>query len=55
MNQAASATMAPKITIDRIFRFFIFLLTWGYIYPHVCVEGMDLTKIDENHAAGKKD
>jgi hypothetical protein len=37
--------------LGRCGRFLIFLCTAGWLYPHVCTERMDLTAIQERHAA----
>ena len=37
----------------RLGRFMIFLCTLGWLFPHVCTEGMDLTKIQNDHMASK--
>jgi hypothetical protein len=39
--------------IARIGRFVIFLCTAGWIYPHACTERMDLTQIQNRHAAAQ--
>ena len=52
----STATMTtPKITLGRVGRFIAFLLTSGYAYPHVCTEGMDLTKIQNEYETRKQD
>jgi len=37
--------------LARCGRFIVFLCTAGWLYPHVCTEDMDLTGIQEKHAA----
>ena len=39
--------------LARLTRFMVFLCTAGWAYPHVCTEGMDLTRIQNAHNAGK--
>ena len=48
---AASAPLAIRIIrkLARLGRFLLFLLTAGWAYPHVCTEGMDLTRIQNDH------
>lgn len=46
-----SATVIRKLC--RFGRFIIFICTAGWAYPHVCTEGMDLTKIQNEHMAKK--
>ena len=45
----------PKITLGRVFRFIIFMLTSGYAYPHVCIEGMDLSGDQKDYETRKQD
>ncbi|MCC7079156.1 MAG: hypothetical protein IT530_00670 [Burkholderiales bacterium] len=37
----------------RLGRFLVFLATAGWIFPHVCTESMDLTRIQNEHSAGQ--
>ena len=37
--------IGPGGVPGRIFRFIMFLLTVGMLFPNVCVEGMNLTKM----------
>jgi hypothetical protein len=39
--------------ILRLGRFLVFLFTAGWAFPHVCTEDLDLTKIQDEHMAGK--
>lgn len=39
--------------LARLGRFIVFLCTAGWVFPHVCTEGMDLTKIQDGHMAKK--
>ena len=47
----STATMLRKL--GRLGRFVIFLCTAGWAFPHICTEGMDLTKIQNEHMAKK--
>lgn len=40
--------------LGRLFRFVVFLCTAGWLYPHACTEGMDLTRIQDENQAGKR-
>lgn len=56
MNQSgSSATLAGTVLrkLGRLGRFIVFLCTAGWAFPHVCTEGMDLTKIQNEHMAKK--
>lgn len=48
---ALSATVIRKLR--RLGRFLIFLCTAGWVFPHVCTDDMDLTRIQDKHRAGK--
>ena len=37
----------------RIGRFIVFLATAGWLFPHVCTEGMDLTRIQNEQSASQ--
>ncbi|HZM48427.1 MAG TPA: hypothetical protein VFC14_26680 [Burkholderiales bacterium] len=37
----------------RLGRFIIFLCTLGWVFPHVCTEDMDLTRIQNEHMGAK--
>ena len=39
--------------LGRLARFLIFLCTAGWAFPHVCTEGMDLTRIQNGHMGRK--
>lgn len=56
MSQTGS-TASPSATILRklgsLGRFILFLCTLGWLFPHACTEGMDLTKIQNDHMAKK--
>ena len=47
-----STTILRKL--GRVGRFILFLCTSGWLFPHACTEGMDLTKIQKDHTAKKK-
>ena len=43
-----SQSLHPVIRkLGRFVRFIVFLCTAGWAFPHVCTEGMDLTRIQE--------
>ena len=47
--------MSPSVhpvtaRLGRLGRFMIFLCTLGWMFPHVCTEGMDLTRIQNERA-----
>ena len=48
-SPTSTATMLRKL--GRLGRFVIFLCTAGWAFPHICTEGMDLTKIQKEHMA----
>jgi hypothetical protein len=54
---ASAVSAAPRPTLARrlrrLGRFLVFLCTAGWVFPHVCTEDMDLTKIQNGHMAGK--
>ena len=37
--------------IVRLGRFVVFLASAGWLFPHACTEGMDLTRIQNEHAS----
>ena len=39
--------------LGRVFRFVVFLCSAGWLYPHACTEGMDLTRIQDAHRSGQ--
>jgi hypothetical protein len=47
-----SAAVVRKL--GRLGRFIIFLCTGGWAYPHVCTEGMDLTRIQKAHMLARR-
>ena len=56
MGQTESSASLPITIIRklaRLGRFIVFLCTAGWVFPHVCTEGMDLTKIQNEHMAKK--
>jgi hypothetical protein len=50
---AASPFTSTVRRLRRLGRFLVFLCTAGWLFPHVCTEEMDLTKIQNRHMAGK--
>ena len=50
-NAAGTAAILRKL--GRLGRFVAFICTAGWAFPHVCTEGMDLTKIQNEHMARK--
>lgn len=56
MNQtgsAASLSATVMRKLGRLGRFVLFLCTAGWAFPHACTEGMDLTRIQNEHLARK--
>ena len=56
MSQSESSATSTAIILrklGRLGRFVIFLCTAGWAFPHICTEGMDLTKIQNEHMAKK--
>lgn len=56
MSQSESRTSSTATVLrklKRLGRFVIFLCTAGWAFPHICTEGMDLTKIQNEHMAKK--
>ncbi len=56
MSQPASTASLSTTVIRklaRLGRFILFLCTAGWAYPHVCTEGMDLTRIQNEQKAKK--
>jgi hypothetical protein len=52
MTEASSAGSTVLRKLARLGRFIVFLCTAGWVFPHVCTEDMDLTKI-QNEQMGK--
>jgi hypothetical protein len=44
--------VGPGGVVGRIWRFIVMLFTAGFVYPNTCVEGLDLTKV-QNEQMGK--
>lgn len=38
--------------LARLGRFVVFLCTAGWAFPHVCTEGMDLTRLQDERTGG---
>ena len=56
MSQSGSTASLPaKILrkLGRLGRFIVFLCTSGWLFPHACTEGMDLTQIQKDRTATK--
>jgi hypothetical protein len=56
MSQSESSETSTAVILrklGRLGRFVIFLCTAGWAFPHICTEGMDLTKIQNEHMARK--
>ena len=46
-----SRSVQPVVhNLGRLGRFIVFLCTAGWAFPHVCTEGMDLTRIQNERA-----
>jgi hypothetical protein len=57
MNPTQSSTALPNkilVKLGRLFRFVVFLCTAGWLYPHACTEGMDLTRIQNENKSGRR-
>ncbi len=57
MNSAQTSPDLPTAILarlGRLFRFVVFLCTAGWLYPHACTEGMDLTRIQNENQAGER-
>ena len=57
MSQSEStATLSTTILrkLGRLGRFILFVCTSGWLFPHASTEGMDLTKIQNDHMTKKK-
>jgi hypothetical protein len=39
--------VGPGGMLGRLGRFLVFIVTGGFLYPNVCVEGLDCTKIQD--------
>ena len=54
-QKETTPTSTPIILrkLGRLGRFVIFLCTAGWAFPHICTEGMDLTRIQNEHMAKK--
>jgi hypothetical protein len=50
---AASVPHTLLRKLGRLGRFIVFLCTSGWLFPHACTEGMDLTQIQKDRIAGK--
>jgi hypothetical protein len=51
MNHAASTTSLPTTILQklaRLGRFMVFLCTSGWLFPHACTEGMNLTQLQND-------
>lgn len=52
------STPSPLTTLlrklARFGRFVVFLATAGWLFPHVCTEGMNLSQIQNDHMAGQQ-
>ena len=57
MNDTTSTTQGSVSRLlrklGRLGRFIVFLCTAGWIFPHVCTEDLDLTKIQNDQMANK--
>jgi hypothetical protein len=43
-----------KWTVSRLGRLMLFIVSFGFVYPNVWIEGMDLTAYDDKNDAGVK-
>ena len=46
-REAYIVPVGPGGIAGRVGRFIVFLCTAGFMYPNVCVEGLDCTKIQD--------
>ena len=56
MSQPGSTASLPTTVLrklGRLGRFIVFLCTSGWLFPHACTEGMDLTQIQKDRSARK--
>ena len=61
MEERRSSSTAPQEMqshatggkLVRFGRFLVFIFTAGWVFPHVCTEDMDLTKIQNDQTARK--
>lgn len=56
MNNPESTSSVPATILQklgRLGRFILFLCTSGWLFPHACTEGMDLTRIQKERMAQK--
>lgn len=56
MSNPESTPSLPAVLLrklGRLGRFIVFLCTSGWLFPHACTEGMDLTRIQKERSAGK--
>lgn len=55
-NPEATASLPTTILrkAGRLARFIVFLCTSGWLFPHACTEGMDLTRIQKDRMAKKQ-
>jgi hypothetical protein len=57
MNHMQSNTAPPHTFLAKLghlARFVVFLCTAGWLFPHACTEGMDLTQIQDKDRAGQR-
>ena len=55
MQRIRSEAAVPSTVLSRLIRlgrFFLFLATAGWLFPHACTEGMDLTQIQHDRLGG---
>lgn len=55
MQRIRSEAAVPSTVLSRLIRlgrFFLFLVTAGWLFPHACTEGMDLTQIQHDRLSG---
>ena len=56
MSQPGSTASLPTTVLrklGRLARFIVFLCSSGWLFPHACTEGMDLTQIQKDRTASK--
>jgi hypothetical protein len=52
-ESTASLPSAVLRKLGRLGRFIVFLCTSGWLFPHACTEGMNLTQIQNDQTGAK--
>jgi hypothetical protein len=51
-SPSSASPRAPGRKLARLLRFLVFLCTAGWLFPHVCTEDMDLTRLQDDQSRG---